>query len=51
VYFSFLELFFSLLTFPICFPTTGLLKLVVTEQKLFVVDRFVTGLITSLLQT
>ena len=44
--------FFSLLTFPTCFPTTGFLKLVVTEQKLFVVDRLiVTGLITSLLQT
>jgi hypothetical protein len=34
--------------FPI---TTGLLKLAVTGQKLFVVDRFVAGLITSLLQT
>jgi hypothetical protein len=44
---------FSLLklTFSICFPTTGLVKLVVTGQKLFVVDRFVAGLITSLLQT
>jgi hypothetical protein len=38
--------FFSLLTFSICFPTTGLLKLVVTRQKLFVVNRFVAGLIT-----
>jgi hypothetical protein len=35
--------------FSICFPTTRLLKLVVTGQKLFVVDRFVAGLITSLL--
>jgi hypothetical protein len=43
--------FFSLLTLSICFPTTGLLKLVVTGQKLFVADRFVAGLLTSLLQT
>jgi hypothetical protein len=40
-----------ILTFSICFPITDLLKLVVTGQKLFVVDRFVAGLITSLLQT
>jgi hypothetical protein len=43
--------FFSLLTFSIYFPTTDLLKVVVTGKKLFVVNRFVAGLLTSLLQT
>jgi hypothetical protein len=37
--------FIAMQTYKELIPTTGLLKLVVTGQKLFVVDRFGAGLI------